>query len=382
MPKHRYDRRAWRCAYLIQDTLRLTRQTMQCDHARWVHPVVEQLPPIARSSARLARAVSHRGFSAAPRTLTERVLRQLHTTTRDMRALADQLVANAMPPVPPLRDLLGELDQLESEFGGWDLDAPASELSVTTEPIRLEGVDLGPFTIRLRLGQPITQLMGRLCWVEALEPNPAASNQEVTHPHVSGEAVCVGDVGPELIRALRSGRVCDFFLMIRSILTTYNPDSPYVPLDEWYGEPCADCGRSTNEDGHYCCEACDRRVCDDCISGCPHCDTSICFGCVTMCHHCKESSCAECLTACNDCGALVCPDCTEDDLCPTCLENLHDEDDLEDNNEEENLCEEETRNDCPPQPSATPPSAEEPTTPTPAVHTHRVGETALPLPPR
>lgn len=381
MPRHRYDRDAWRCAYLIQDTLSLTRQTMLHDQARWAQPVVEQLPQIAGSSVQLARAVSHPRFNSAPRIIAERLLRQLHTTARDMQVLIEQHVRDTCPPTPPLRDLLGELDQLASEFGEWRYDDPDNELSVTTEPICLEGIELGPFEIRLRLGQPITQLMGQLCWVQAVEPNPASTNEEVTHPHVSGEVVCVGDYGPELVRALRCGRVCDFFLMIRSILTTYNPNSPYISLDEWDGEPCADCGRSTDEDSRCTCEPCDRSVCDDCISSCPHCDATLCYGCVTMCRSCETSSCAECITPCVDCGDLVCPDCIEEDLCPTCLENQHDEDDPEDNNEEEDPCEEDN-NDSPPPRSAPPPSAQEPTADLPAVHRHGMGQAGLPLPPR
>lgn len=307
------------------------------EHARWVEPVVAQLPQITRTSGQLARAVSRSRCNAASTRIAQRLQRQLQTTARDMQVLSNQLASETCPPILGVRDLLGELDQLASEFGEWNYDTPSSELSVTTEPIHLEGIELGSFSIRLRLGQPITQLIGRLCWVQALEPNPASGNSEVTHPHVSGEAVCVGDYGPELARALRSGRVCDFFLMIRSILTTYNPGSPYVSLDEWHGEPCADCGRSTDEDDRSSCQACDRSVCDDCISTCPHCDTSLCFGCVTTCRSCEQSSCAECLATCNGCGAIVCPDCIEDELCPTCLENRDDDDDNpeEDNEEQE-----------------------------------------------
>ena len=336
MPRHHYDRQALRCAYQIVATMQLTRQSMHHDHARWVMPVVEQLPQIARTSAQLARAASYPRFKSAPGIVTKRFLRQLHSAMRDMSVLRDQLVQECCPPTPSLRDLLGELDQLESEFGAWTYDDSVSELSVTTEPIHLEGIDLGPFQIRLRMGQPITQLMGRLCWVEALEPNPAAGNSEVTHPHVSGEAVCVGDYGPELVRSLRAGRVCDFFLMIRSILTTYNAGSPYVSLDDWYCEPCSDCGRSISEGGRYTCEACDRTTCDDCISSCSHCDTTLCYGCVTMCRSCEASSCTECLTPCTDCGDRVCPDCLEDNLCPTCLENHNEQEEEgdEDNDEE------------------------------------------------
>lgn len=210
MPRHRYDRQAWRCAYRIQDTLHLTRQAMRHDQVRWAQPVVDQMPQIARSSTQLTRAVSHTRLNTAPHILAERLLRQLQTTTRDMQVLSGQLAADMCSPSVPLRDLLGELDQLESEFGQWRFNAATSELSVTTEPIELEGIELGRFEIQLGLGQPITTLITGLFRVHALEPSPAASNQEVTHPHISGEALCVGDSGPELIRSLRFGRVCDF----------------------------------------------------------------------------------------------------------------------------------------------------------------------------
>ena len=329
MPRHSYDRLALRCAYQIQRTLRLTQQAVLHDHARWVMPVLEQFPQVARLSTQLARAVSQPCYANAAWIADRRLRRQLQATARDLRILSDQINSGTNPSIPTLRDLLGELDQLDSEFGGWDYDNAVSELSVTTESIRLEDIDLGRFEVRLRLGQPITQMMGRLCWVEALEPNPAASNAEVTHPHVSGEAICVGDAGPELLHALHDGRVCDFFLMIRSILTNYNPGSPYVALDEWHGDPCSDCGRTIDPDDRHTCEQCDREVCDDCISSCQHCDTCLCYGCVTMCQSCKESSCADCLTPCEECGDAMCLDCLDNNLCPNCLETQHEQEDNE-----------------------------------------------------
>ncbi len=327
MPRHQYDRHALCCAYQIQDTLRQSHLALLQDHARWAVPVMQQFTQLVRTSALLARAVSRSPTSRTARMVDQRLVHQLRSTTRDMQTLEHQLTTDSCPPIPPLRDLLGELDQIESEFGGWIYDHLAKELSTTTEPISLEGIALGPFKIRLRLGQTITHLLGRLCWVQALEPNPATGNSEVTHPHVSGEAVCVGDAGPDLIRALRSGRVCDFFLLIRGVLENYNPNSPYVRLDEWSGEPCSDCGQSTHEDNRSSCEACDRSVCDECISSCPHCDKTICFGCVTQCRSCEQTSCAQCLAPCASCGDQVCADCLDNDLCPTCLENQHDDDD-------------------------------------------------------
>lgn len=335
MPRQRYDRHAWRCAYQILDTLHRTHQAIVQDHARWVETVLEQLPQITRTAHQLTRSVAHDRFSATSRIMTQRLQYLLQTTSCDLQVLNRQLACDACPPIPSLRDLLGELDQLESEFGDWHYDAGAKALHVTTDAIHLEGVELGPFRIRLCLGQLFSIPIGQLCWAEALEPNPAASNDEVTHPHVSGEGICVGDFGPELFRALRCGRICDFFLMIRSILNTYNPHSPYVSLDQWYGEPCDDCGRSINADDRNHCEACERSVCDDCISCCRHCDTSICYGCATMCRSCEKSSCAECLAPCLDCGDLICPNCIEDELCPTCMENRDDQHDQKEVSKEE-----------------------------------------------
>ncbi len=38
--------------------------------------------------------------------------------------------------------------------------------------------------------------------------------------------------------ALEQGRLCDFFSLVRSILNTYSPDSPYVSLYDWCGVAC------------------------------------------------------------------------------------------------------------------------------------------------
>ena len=141
MPQHRYNRHAWRCAYQIQQTLRLTQQTVLQDQARWIQPVLEQVPQIASSYAQLARAVGRSRYNTASRIVTQRIQRQLQMTARDMQVLVDQLAGNTCPPIPKFRDVLGELEQLEGEFGDWGYHAPVNELFVTTEPIRLEGID-------------------------------------------------------------------------------------------------------------------------------------------------------------------------------------------------------------------------------------------------
>ena len=151
--------------------------------------------------------------------------------------------------VPTQRQLFLDLIALEDEFDEVRYNLKRRRLSVVTEAIALEGVELGRFEIELDLDD----------WgsyeVIALDPNSAASNAETTHPHVQDNCLCEGEGRLSIRRALAQGRVIDFFLLARNILQTYNPDSAYVSLDRWYGIECRDCGRLTNEDERAYCEA-------------------------------------------------------------------------------------------------------------------------------
>ena len=71
--------------------------------------------------------------------------------------------------------------------------------------------------------------------------------------------------------ALAGGRICDFFLLVRSVLTCYNPDSAYVSLDNWHGVSCYECGYTTCPDDLSYCTTCDRDFCSDCASYCRRC---------------------------------------------------------------------------------------------------------------
>lgn len=134
-------------------------------------------------------------------------------------------------------------------------------VSAVTEEIVLEGVDLGRFEIALKwdkLGcsQPYA--------VIALDPNPAASSSDTTHPHVQDGSLCEGDGRMPIRQALRQGRLLDFFIMVRQVLETYNAASAYVSLDQWHGIDCHDCGRLVAGDDRYTCERCEVDVCGDC----------------------------------------------------------------------------------------------------------------------
>jgi hypothetical protein len=59
-------------------------------------------------------------------------------------------------------------------------------------------------------------------------------------------------------------RTCDFFMLVRSILQTYNRDSACVQLDSWSSATCHDCGQSMDEDQSCRCESCEEEFCDSC----------------------------------------------------------------------------------------------------------------------
>jgi hypothetical protein len=217
--------------------------------------------------------------------------------------------------VPTQRQLFLDLIALEDEFDEIHYNLKRRGLSVVTEAIALEGVELGRFEIELDLDD----------WgsyeVISMDPNPAASSSETTHPHVQDNRLCEGEGRVPIRRALAQGRMIDFFLLVRQILQTYNPGSAYLSLDQWYGIECRDCGRLINEDERACCERCEEDVCYDCSSGCDSCGRSCCSGCVQKCAGCEEWFCEACLETCVDCVEMFCQECLTDDRCPSCRDN-------------------------------------------------------------
>ncbi len=229
-------------------------------------------------------------------------------------------------PVPPLRAVFGEIQQAEREFGALRWDRRTRELSADTDPVELEGVYLGPFRIRLSLARLGRARPDDACSVEALDPRPAASNDGVVHPHVSDGRLCAGDAAAAIQAALGEGRVCDFFLLVRSVLGTYNPDSPFVSLEEWGGASCFECGRGIPRDDARWCPLCDESYCEECFACCDRCGEAACVQCLARCPECEDFACPNCLVRCPRCGRRLCETCSEDELCP-CFEEEpeHDE---------------------------------------------------------
>src|SRR5262249_49503777 len=137
-------------------------------------------------------------------------------------------------------DIFADLMALDCEFEMVELNLQARYVAVLTPPIVLEDVYLGPFRIVLhweQIGKP------HAYDVIAVEPNCAEGQEDVTHPHVRDKLLCEGDGAMSIKAALTAGRVYDFFVLIRQVLGTYNPESAHVSLDNWIGRiSCAGCG--------------------------------------------------------------------------------------------------------------------------------------------
>jgi len=236
---------------------------------------------------------------------------------------ASNLVADSRDFLPTSKTIHADLVALCSEFAEIQVELREGHLSVITDPISLEGVKLGPFEIRLYWSR---LLSGHAYDVHALEPNPAAANDSVSHPHVQDDSLCEGEGKVAIRAALQQGRLLDFFLLVRQILETYNPRSAYVQLSDWLGVTCSDCGTSSSEDESFGCGRCGCDLCGDCSRSCSSCGQASCSSCSSACTGCDADYCSSCISACRDCGEDYCTGCLTDRKCSSCLESEDDED--------------------------------------------------------
>lgn len=308
---------------------------------------------------RLRLAQQHRWHLAATR------LRRDLNRSLDILSAEVSAMARPLQPEPPqtraasLGDIYADLLALEEEFDEVSISLRDRTISAITEPIELGGVYLGRFKVQLNWSQLPGECPCDYC-VKALDPNPAASDETVTHPHVQDEAVCEGDARQPIWRALEEGRLLDFFVVVASLLRTYNSDSPYVALADWHGSPCTDCGGNCYGEDRWTCEKCAETICGDCYICCPGCDSSFCIQCLTRCADCDEHHCQSCLDDCKRCDAELCQRCRDErPTCPEChaQEQESIESDDEDHDADTAGCQEDAE---------------------PAVQSHGLGKAALP----
>ena len=224
-------------------------------------------------------------------------------------------------------DIYRDLVALRDEFDDLCVDSDVAELCVTTTPVVLDDLRLGRFQIRL-----CWKHLSRSCAYEvvALEPNPARSNDRITHPHVDDDQLCEGEGSAAIRAALGSGRIGDFFTLVSQILNTYAAGNAYVELSAWHGSPCRECGAGVDDDDRCSCQSCDESVCADCMSFCAGCAESYCTGCLCTCNSCDGRFCSDCLGICGSCHADACEICLVQNRCPGCRkEQSNDEEEVQ-----------------------------------------------------
>jgi hypothetical protein len=285
-------------------------------------PPVGGLKNLVRISRRIRRA-EERGWHRAAARLAHQQYHQAARVRPQIDAWLAEIGARPISPPPRRlpcgRELFRDLVALQAEFGEVTCDWDRTELFVTTPEIHLEGIDLGRFDIRLNWAS--SSESPKFYRVVARDPNPAASDDDVTHPHVKYEALCAGSGLAAIARALTDWRLYDFFITVNQILLTYSAGNAHVELADWSGTYCHDCDSSVNSDGGYDCRGCDCTLCSECGSCCAGCDGLFCATCVSTCERCSEYHCSACLSVCDQCQAAVCSGCREHEtLCKKCHE--------------------------------------------------------------
>ena len=235
----------------------------------------------------------------------QRLLGEIPVIANDI----DRFIRRNDRVMPSHRDLVADLEQLELEFD--EVRYKHGTVCVVTDPIDLGDVYLGPFEVQLPFDALADPAKVGAYRVIATEPNPSSPNDSVSHPHVQDNQLCEGEASAPIQQALQDGRICDFFILVRSVLRTYNPASAYVSLDEWFGVCCGDCGESARQGDCFYCTGCDVNRCSDCITYCPSCDDPFCADCIGQCGLCDDPICSGCSRTCPGCGESVCAGCLE-----------------------------------------------------------------------
>lgn len=307
----------------IQHTLAKLKKQRYMELLNRTAAVVGQFRDLGSESKKLGLSLTHNWFLASQRCCgrIDRLLYDISYSISRLQQLAGQREKN----IPKLSTLVEEINQLQQEFERVDCDIAENTISVETQPITLEDLYLGPFRIELHLNKLCELYRDSPYYCIARDPHPAATSEDVTHPHVSNEKLCEGEGSVAVRTALEEGRICDFFTIVASILNTYSPDSPYISLDDWDGEPCYDCGYVMDRENCYYCSFCDRVFCEECSTYCRSCDETICLGCAGKCKICEEPVCQNCVRTCAECGISCCESCLEEDLCTNCKEELENE---------------------------------------------------------
>ena len=318
--------------------MRITRPSQKILRAAKVvqrqYALSRPLPGVpALPTANMQRAVSLHGrlqlanrcqLSEATEVCRAELQSQLRDLVHDIQLCQESLRQTPLP-LPPLSLLYEELASLKGEFERVAFDLRDRRISVQTERIVLEQIDLGPFEIQIAFNGP-----GGSCSYEVIAIDPHPSRHNIPHPHVHDTTLCEGDGKRSIARALDEGRLGEFFVLVRQILRTYNEQSAYESLAHWHGVDCSECGTVTSNDDSSTCDSCSCTVCEDCARSCQRCECGLCYECNQSCEGCDENYCRSCLEPCDDCCERFCEECLTDGRCASCMESDEGDTDAED----------------------------------------------------
>ncbi len=322
------DKELVRVAAMVQEILQQLRKSRYMRCMAQLSLFADKAQDLVRNARKLTAALSREWFAAAERSCksTSRQLSDIPFLASNLQSLLNR----RHKEVPRLSGVVDELRALQEEFGDVEFNGEENALCVVTESITLEDIYLGRFRIALYLDRLCELYQTVPYLVTATDPHPAATDDAVTHPHVSNDAICEGDGAAAIKAALEEGRLADFFVMVRSILTTYNPGSPYVPLSDWHGIACYECGYVMDSESSYYCTSCENATCDECSAVCTGCSEVVCKSCAGTCEICEESLCPQCAkTKCGECEVVCCESCLDDGLCPDCKEERNKDEEQE-----------------------------------------------------
>ena len=283
------------------ETLSIEEHFQQCK--RWKH----RLDIANQRKWHFAARDSADRLRGALDVLRLRTIQSIETLQRRSRSKVKPTTASIFKEILALRD----------EFESVTIDPNKQSLTVETSSIVLEGVYLGSFEIRLSWK---CILQSSPYDVIAVDPNPASSSDDTTHPHVQSDSLCEGEGSDAIRRALDEGRIYDFFCVVDQILRTYNSSSAYVQLEDWEGVCCKACGDSVQTDEACACGKCETELCTDCSSCCDACSDRYCTECVSCCETCHDDCCDYCMKSCDECSEKYCPSCLNEGICDDCTE--------------------------------------------------------------
>lgn len=295
----------------LEEFARVNKEKDICSLPKFVQDVKRNTNELEKWVGQLAHCQTH-SWSHAYNYLSNNMIQGMLQSIQGKAGILERKICGDSIKIPRIKDLMPEIKSLTHNFT--QVRFRRGKLSVLTDRIKFEDIDLGRFKIIFDFNMHLSECNYEdMISIQAKSPNPAAEDTNVTHPHVKDNRPCLGEALPLIQEAFVQGRLESFFMILDSMLKTYNPGSPYVAIRDWENEGyiCGRCDERMPRDEMIYCDSCEREVCENCQIYCRVCDYYGCMYCVSQtCTSCNRNLCHSCSQyACEDCGEDVCEDC-------------------------------------------------------------------------